>query len=162
MSSARVVKPIKYPIENAFIQKLTKQNTTESSADSFLSRPSRGLTKLKNLIHVIQVISSSQSSVCSDDFPCLAEEISSFKDETSSIEAGRVNNNNYIQMEGSPAFPLQPTNNNGKGLFLDFNFPKNHGIIYDPEKAQESVSFESETGRQTTNINNFQDITPRR
>lgn len=127
MSSARVVKPIKYPIENAFIQKLTKQNTTESSADSFLSRPSR-------------VISSSQSSVCSDDFPCLAEEISSFKDETSSIEAGRVNNNNYIQMEGSPAFPLQPTNNN----------------------AEESVSFESETRRQTTNINNFQDITPRR
>lgn len=24
-------------------------------------------------------------------------------------------------MEGSPAFPLQPTNNNGMGLFLDFN-----------------------------------------
>jgi len=65
-------------------------------------------------------------------------------------------------MEGSPAFPLQPTNNNGKGLFLDFNLPKNHGIIYDPVKAQESVSFESETGRRTTNINNFQDITPRR
>ena len=122
MSSARVVKPIKYPIENAFIQKLTKQNTTESSADSFLSRPSRGLTFfLGKIIKIIQVISSSQSSVCSDDFPCLAEEIPSFKDETSSIEAGRVNNNNYIQMEGSPAFPLQPTNNNGKGLFIDFN-----------------------------------------
>ena len=65
-------------------------------------------------------------------------------------------------MEGSPAFPLQPTNNNGKGLLLDFTNSKNYGIIYDPVKAEESVSFESETRRQTTNINNFQDITPRR
>ncbi|CAG5114280.1 Oidioi.mRNA.OKI2018_I69.chr2.g8342.t1.cds [Oikopleura dioica] len=123
MSSARVVKSIKYPIENAFVEKLTKQNTTESSADSFLSRPSR-------------VISSSQSSVCSDDFPCLAEEISSFKNETSSIEAGRVNNNSYIQMEV--------------------------GQFTTPKKAQESVTFESETTRQTTNINRPEDITPRR
>lgn len=95
MSSARAVKPIRYPIENVYLQKLTKQNTTESSADSFLSRPSR--------------VSSSQSSVCSDEY--LGQTEVSFKngvDSVEPVEEGRVNTSSSKQMDESSAnYPLQ-------------------------------------------------------